>query len=542
MKKILSVAALLALTLSANAAPRTMKQKKDAALSVLNHMAQPGARRAAFNGTLNTLDSNDAFTVLGFDGGGFAIIANDDRYEAVVGYSDSKYTSLPDGLQWYLATLKQSIEDGATQYTFMPKKDQAASVAPLMETEWGQDEPYNRMTPKNHPTGCVATAMAQIMYTHRWPEKGNGTAVSISDLSTIDLSKTTYDYANMLSVYAGVIYSTKQARAVATLMYHCGITSDMDYNASGSGTTLFKANEALHNNFSYHENSNVHIRAYHSNDDWMDMVYSELDAKRPIAYAASDANGTGGHAFVFDGYNAQGLVHVNWGWDGECNGYYDMSLLNPSTQMDKYEYSKSQQMITGFAKPDADILRQSEVVTNKDFELKLQNGKLYMGDYAFYNYNYYDFKGLFYVVAVNSQTAVALDGLDFTDNPITGINNEDGYVYGINSLTNGKYIELSRVSQLKDGTYYVFCAVQEDGYENFNMISAPDGVNTTYTLTKKGTNLTLDKGFVTGIASIKAQSKTTDSRIFSIDGRSLGTDLNTLGKGLYIVNGKKIMK
>ena len=200
MKKILSLAAVLAIALAADAAPRTMRQKKDAALSVLNRMAQPGARRAAFNGTLGTLDSNDAFTVLGFDGGGFAIVANDDRYEAVVGYSDSKYTSLPDGLQWYLSALKQAIDGGATAYTFMPKKGQAASVEPLMETEWGQDEPYNRMTPKNHPTGCVATAMAQIMYTHRWPEKGNGTAVSISDLKTIDLSKTPYDYANMLPV------------------------------------------------------------------------------------------------------------------------------------------------------------------------------------------------------------------------------------------------------------------------------------------------------------------------------------------------------
>lgn len=542
MKKILSLAAVLAIALAADAAPRTMRQKKDAALSVLNRMAQPGARRAAFNGTLGTLDSNDAFTVLGFDGGGFAIVANDDRYEAVVGYSDSKYTSLPDGLQWYLSALKQAIDGGATAYTFMPKKGQAASVEPLMETEWGQDEPYNRMTPKNHPTGCVATAMAQIMYTHRWPEKGNGTAVSISDLKTIDLSKTTYDYANMLPVYAGVTYSTKQARAVATLMYHCGITSDMNYNASGSGTNLFKANEALHNNFSYHENSNVHVRDYHANDDWMESVYNELDNKRPILYAAVDNNGTGGHAFVFDGYNAQGLVHVNWGWDGACNGYYDMSLLNPSTQMDKYEYSKQQQMITGFAKPDADILRQSEVVTNKDFELKLQNGKLLMGDYAFYNYNYYDFKGLFYVVAVNSKTAVALDGIDFTDHPITGINNDDGYVYGINSLTNGKYIELSNVSKLADGTYYVFCAVQEDGYENFSMISAPEGINTTYTLTKQGSKLTLNKGYVTGVASVKAQPAAADARVYSLDGHSLGNDISKLGKGLYIVNGKKVVK
>lgn len=547
MKKILSSSLLLVLALSATAAPRTMKQKKSAALSALCRIGNNGARpmRAPLNAELKTLDASDAYTILGYEDGGFAIIANDDRNEAIVGYSDAAYQSanLPDGMKWYLAALNEALDNtDATRYTFMPKLEQAGGVAPLMECEWGQSAPFNNLVPHSYPTGCVATAMAQIFYTNKYPESGQGKKFDSNTRKMIDFSTFTYDYSSMLPSYGGK-YSNTQAKAVAQLMYHCGLAANMDYNASGSGTGVDDARSASIDYFKYNANANVHYRYVRHLEDWMDLIYSEIDAKRPILFGASDKNGTGGHAFVFDGYNSDGLVHVNWGWDGDCNGYYDMSLLNPTDSYNnKYQYSQGQAMLTGLGKPTDDIIRVSEIITKDNFTLTYANGEVSCPAFSFYNHNYYDFNGVWFLVlagVTNPDYFEAITGYSFEKNPIAGID-EEGRMKGINL---GAY-SAKLPKGLPDGVYLIYNCVQDNGSNYVNLITAPDGVNQYYTLEKKGTSITLSEGVVTtGVSSVVAgANKKLDSSVYSIDGHKLSGSLDVQPSGLYIVNGKKVIK
>ena len=546
MKKILSSSLLLIFALSATATPRTMKQKKNAAISALCRIGNNGVRplRAPSNAELTTLDITKSYTVLGYETGGFAIIANDDRNEAIIGYSDAAYQSatLPDGMKWYLSAINESLEySDAPRYTFMPKLEQAAGVAPLMECEWGQGEPYNNLTPRNYPTGCVATAMAQIFYTHKYPETGQGKKFDTNTRKQIDFSSFTYDYASMLPSYGGK-YTNTQAKAVSQLMYHCGLASDMNYDASGSGTGVDNARTACIDHFKYNSNANVHYRYVRHQADWMSLIYDELDAKRPILFGASDKKGSGGHAFVFDGYNSDGLVHVNWGWDGDCNGYYDMSLLNPTDPYkNTYEYSQGQAMLTGLGLPTEKIARVSEIITQSEFKLTYANGVVTSHDYAIFNHNYYDFSGSWGMIiesVYNPDYYEFLFGYTFKKNPIPGINDE-GSLSGIQPIT----LDAELPKDLPEGKYIIYNIVQDEGSNYINLVTAPDGVNEFYTLEKKGSDITLTQGLATGISPVIAGSNAKVSNaVYSIDGRVMGNDINAMGKGLYIVDGKKVMK
>lgn len=544
MKRILSSSLIMLLALSASAAPRTTAQKKAAALSALNRIGNNGTRRIKAAGTaeLQTLESADAYTVLGYKNGGFAIIANDDRNEAVVGYSASTFTRLPDGMRWYLNALGEVLAAGgaAPRYTFMPKLEQAQGVAPMLDCEWGQSAPFSNLTPHNYPTGCVATAMAQIMYYHKYPTSGTGKFLDVNTRKQIDISKSTYDYASMLPSYNGT-YTNAQATAVATLMYHCGLTVNMDYNADGSGAVLSDARSAVIDNFFYNANANSHFRYIHNIDEWMDLVYEELDNKRPILYGGQDANGTGGHAFVFDGYNSDGLVHVNWGWDGDCNGYYDISLLNPSDNMgNKYQYSQGQAMLTGMGLPSDNVARYSEIFTQTPLSLTLSGTTISMnGDFVIYNHNYYDFSGAWYLmlVGVDNDYVSPLGGYSFAQNAMPGIDDK-GNIMG-SRFSN---IKSPLPDDMPDGTYIIFNAVQDAGYDYFNPVAAADGVNQYYTLVKKGGNLTLTRGVVTGISSVTAAAKKADGAVYTLDGHKLSGTLDAQPAGIYITGGKKVVK
>lgn len=551
MKKhylLLAIAFFAAIT--AGAAERTLQQKRQIALSVLGTQAQT---RGAQAGELKLLKEATGLSVVGYDGGGFAVISNDDSQEAVLGWSDGKFgTDLPDGLEWWLkaADAALSAQTGYAREYLPSDIDPSlpSSVTPLLTTVWGQSAPFNLLCPHNYPSGCVATAMSQIMYYHKYPAQSTGMIIDNS-AGIVDLSGITYDYESMLPDYRNG-YTTEQGNAVATLMRYAGVAAYMNYASGGSGTASVNAAVALRDNFSYHENIAFRTRRYHSDADWMEMVYSELAAGRPVQYGAQDALGSGGHAFVFDGYNEEGFVHVNWGWDSDGNGYYDIELLNPTMIGSTFEYSEDQDMIMGIGLPDDDIKHRSELLCSGSFNASYLSNRLTvrLTSIGLYNFNIYPFNGNVYLKLTGDNGDYTLTTASFADEPISMFVRTSSGASFYGGRFSSDYSS-ALPDGLPDGTYQLYLAVQDGGYTEVSPMSYAEGSVSFYTLTKSGSNVTLEPGYgyissgIDGVTvSPDVTGKPADNRIYSIDGRYVGTDETQLPKGLYIRGGKKFVK
>lgn len=287
-------------------------------------------------------------------GTGFVIVSADDRATEILGYSDAgsfDIDNLPDNFRSWLNVYAAELESLFTtpeqaEFLNSPAKTQTRStgesLAPLLGSiMWDQGSPYNALCPtlsnnQRAAVGCVATAMAQIMRYHRWPEKGTGTTPAYTttsneleklEISSVNLANATYDWANMTPFYNDSSSRTEM-KAVATLMYHCGISVKMNYGLS-SGAYSKDVPNALKTYFSYNQNMEMLSRDYYTKVEWDSIIRKELDEKRPVYYSGSSING--GHAFVCDGYDANGLFHFNWGWSGLSNGYFALSSLTPSS-------------------------------------------------------------------------------------------------------------------------------------------------------------------------------------------------------------------
>lgn len=213
----------------------------------------------------------------------------------------------------------------------------ATSVAPLLgRIQWNQDSPYNNLCPiinastgERAATGCVATAMAQVMRYYKWPARGAGSNQYTYSNNTLylDFSQTVFDWNNMTETYSAT--STQaQNDAVATLMYNCGVAVKMSYGPSSSAYSNDMA-LALINNFGYDPKLQYANRNYYTKTEWQDLLKTDLDALRPILYGGN--SDSGGHQFVCDGYDTNNLFHINWGWGGQADGYFEISALNPES-------------------------------------------------------------------------------------------------------------------------------------------------------------------------------------------------------------------
>ena len=292
---------------------------------------------------------------------GFVMVSGDDRTPAILGYSDSgtfDATQLPEHVRaWF---------DGyADQLGYLERTDvrQAArvandwqAVAPLLTSRWNQSAPYNNDCPmdtKNQVrsfTGCAATAMAQVLYYHQWPEQ---TLTTIPAYTTrtrkIDcpaIPQTTIDWDLMRDSYGASSIVDSQRKAVSTLLKLCGQALQMDYTSEGSAAYSQDYTNALVTYFGYDKSAQYVMREHFSADEWEAMIYTELAQGRPVLYSGLSEGG--GHAFVVDGYDGDGLFHLNWGWGGMSDGYFLLSVLNPdntsgigsSDTTDGYSYAQ----------------------------------------------------------------------------------------------------------------------------------------------------------------------------------------------------------
>lgn len=249
-------------------------------------------------------------------------------------------------------------------------------VAPLQNSNgyamWNQDSPFNDRCPeyemgKRSPSGCVATAMAQVMYYHQWPAQGQGShtyspAVLFGNTLTADFENTKYRWDLMRPYYSGTDDDESRV-AVAELMLHCGIAVEMVYY-SQSGAADYDVPPALINYFGYDRGLAYRKREHYTSSEWLRIIHDELLDGRPVlAYGKSSM---GGHAFVFDGMDADGFIHVNWGWGGMSNGYYNTSVLTPPVQGiggADGGFNYSQRIITG--------IRPAEIEKPGDYHVEL---------------------------------------------------------------------------------------------------------------------------------------------------------------------------
>lgn len=379
MKKLLSLLWLLLCSLPLYSAPVSVEQARKIALDYLTRQAGtlPGLNRTpgkqpelslAYSPTLParvaapgvSMPEQQALLYVFNDqtAGGFVVVAGDDRANAVLAVTTQGSfdpAQLHPGMQWWLheaeASMARLMADNNRQRTMVIRAEGlAASVGPLLTTQWGQGEPYNNLCPEDPThggrsvTGCTATALAQILNYHEYPVKGSNTVsynTSTHGISiSADLSTFTFDWDNMADNYSTTSTTSKQQAAVAELMYACGVACQMDYCSLGSGSSALP--DIVEQYFGIDKACTAHEREYFTTNEWNEIVMTELNAHRPVLY--SGASQEGGHAFVCDGYNADNLYHINWGWDGFCDGYFDLITLDADRNGDpdrSTDYSSS---------------------------------------------------------------------------------------------------------------------------------------------------------------------------------------------------------
>ena len=288
-----------------------------------------------------------AFYIYNNGESGFVIVSGDDRMKTILGYSDKgafKTKDIPQNIVSFLASyviemnILDELEGKPKVYAAPSTRSYPSSVSPLLgEIMWNQSAPYYDDCPEddgeNSVTGCVATAMAQVLKYHEYPTTGQGsfsyTTETNSYSCSFDYASTTFEWDEMLDQYISGEYTTTQASAVATLMYACGVSVSMDYTSDESGAEPYDIPNALTTYFGYDTNIAYIQREYFLYTEWMDMIMNEISSGRPVLYDGVSTEG--GHEFVFDGYDDSGMVHVNWGWAGMDNGYFLISDLNPSS-------------------------------------------------------------------------------------------------------------------------------------------------------------------------------------------------------------------
>lgn len=317
------------------------------------HIGLQSVKRAKVLNKQHSTTSSRGYYVFPHDGNcGYTIVSGDDRMPEIVGYSTTDTYSegnMPDGMkhlmQAYEAMATALANGDAKAERCLAEKEALAAdstyrqprVAPLLaDVVWGQTEPYNNLCPmyddqRRTLNGCVPTAMAQLMMYYQYPQTLKSD-IPAYQTETYQLNMPSvsagerYDWDNMLPQYSGSAYTAEQANAVAKLMYHCGLSADADYGPSSTGALCTP--NVLVKYWGYDPDVIMFLdRENFSLREWTAILDAELQASRPVFYIGFSTT-SGGHAFLCDGADGDGLYHINWGWSGWSNGYFDITVLN----------------------------------------------------------------------------------------------------------------------------------------------------------------------------------------------------------------------
>ncbi len=331
------------------------------------------AHKAPMLGTTATPDKAAYYVFnAGTANGGFVIVAGDDRVPAILGYSDRgafDASDVPPVLQEWLdgyASQMQAISIGAAPDV---RSSVGAPIAPMLNVNWGQGMPYNVLLPHvpgssnaHAYVGCVAVAMAQVMSYWQYPTRATKTIpgytsypgrtyqTTLSTLTPMD-----FDWENMQNTYYTNDSTSTECMAVANLMLYSTTALQSSFNLTATNSYTRKIPETLIEYFGYKNSAHYVYRENFSTQAWEELIYAELAAGRPVAYGGNKQSA--GHAFVCDGYDGEGLFHINWGWAGKSNGYFLLNLLNPSAEgigsaAGAYGYVKGQGAAIGLMPDD----------------------------------------------------------------------------------------------------------------------------------------------------------------------------------------------
>lgn len=326
---------------------------------------QRGARRAPSLTTAATYYVYNAGTA----GDGYVIVSGDDRVIPVLGYSDSGYfdpTDVPENMQSWLDEYAEQIEQldkmgiNKPYHAAAPQYITGSAISPLIKSQWAQGSPFNANMPMltsslRAVTGCVATAMAQVMYFFKSPAKATQSIPAYTSktrsISRPALSPVTFQWSSMKNYYS----SSETSSAVATLLNYCAQSVEMDFQIDNNGNATSSANSyvaasAFANYFGYGA-CRHYTRSSYTRNEWETLVYNELKAGRPVYYHGQKLKG--GHAFICDGFDGKGMFHINWGWRGSSDGFFALNILNPEEQgtggiVGSDGYGNSQGMIINF--------------------------------------------------------------------------------------------------------------------------------------------------------------------------------------------------
>ncbi len=550
MKKLYLFLFVTLFSLTAVAQQRTDNQKLDIAKAIIYGR---NANTRAYGQTLiKTLKENSVLSVVGYEKGPFVVVSNDETIEPVLGYSLTNVSAIDrvnPGMLWWLNAVSEAIQVKTARkqsYTSVaPPSEYPQKYGPIITSLWNQGSPYNNQCPfvktglsTKYPTGCVATAISQIMYYWKYPDHGIGEhqysfqpAEGEGRILSANFGETTYNWSQMIDDYSKG-YTDTQAEAVSTLMLHCGVAVDMSYTADGSGAYSTEACAGLKKYFGYNENMRIYTRSYYSESQWMNMIYKELSNNRPVYYAGADAS-NGGHAFVLNGYDESGKILVNWGWGGKENGYYDIALLNPSG----YQFSLQQNMIIGFCKPDVDIPYKSQLASAK-------------GDLKF------SFYGTTTMRASISLTAFDVSDAAFSGSVAALLQNEDTKAITVAKQVDGislnpmlggtmQGVQVSllsiNLSAIPDGKYRLFVGSKSSYDTEWQLVRTIGDNNSSYVIVKNGTDVTnegsVDDGWTTGINNVVTSTDKANGKYYNLS----GVEVNENYKGIVIHNGKKLI-
>ena len=525
MRKTLTlfIASLLAMPNFAN--DRSEEEMQTIAQQALcsSNLQAGGAKKAAANIAVEKYQSLDMVNVYGIKGKGVVFISKDDDIEPVLGISDEDFdvNNMPCGMKWWLNTANKSLERMKTKGITYSANPMAASGRPtyFIKTYWNQDKPFNNLCPQINgsaaPTGCIATAMAQIMKYYQYPATSKGTGIysvtTYKDKNDKEGTtkwykrelEHTYQWIAMQSSYG--ILSDDENDAVATLMADAGAASQMNYQTNSSGTIEWYAAKGFAENFRYDSLAISCLqRDFYTDAEWMELVRKEMEAKQPVLYCGSDEI-EGGHAFLLDGIQSDGKVHVNWGWGKSGDGWFDIDVLRPNiTGFTGEGFNIGQSMVLGFKKqetPSADEENISQWVTD-GYSFYISNNELHVKLTNAYNYSHRVFEGRLDFVLQgmgDNSSKLYTDPIFETDTETPYVDMLSGFNYGDKDHPEVDY-NLSLEPELKNisaGTYKLFLgskSTKEKAYQclrgvggtiMYTLTVAADG---TMTLSQDGTS------------------------------------------------------
>ena len=551
MKKLLLILLVCLSYTLADAGVRSAFEMQKIAFSQLKSFRQtPSANSRLLSANqIICVDDAKAYSVYEVHDMGFVIVGKDTRLPEVLGYSKTAYDAdnMPDGLKYWLSQVSEACAKG-TPLTV--RKRQVEPIEPFVTTRWGQEEPYNLLAPKlgsrSTPTGCVATAMAQAINYMQYPESAaftgkyylgendeTGNSGTVNSTYTYPLKMAYGQYVDADGVTQTMEYTNEEANAVATLMRDCGYAVEMQYTTSGSGAFMGDAGAALISKFKYPAtNIKTYYRDYYAEDEWFDIVHTELANKNPVLYGGSDKQ-FGGHAFVFAGMDETGKVYVNWGWDGSQDGFYDILLLNPQL----YYFTTGNDMVTGIRKTkeldcDKNIY---QFLTDAPYTFKFldkKNMSLTLNG-SLYNAGVYSSRFNLDIVAENTETQEAVSIANIVER--VSIQTFYGFQAGTDT---------TEYEQLAPGQYKLYIGVKRNsdskwtlvrtigGEVWYNISVASDGT-VTLDETPVYTGITAPKVY-TGVSKAAGRFKGT----YDLQGRSVNSDY----RGVMIKDGRKVLK